>query len=127
MARRTASGDLFLIALIAELRKLSEKPTHDRQPSLSAVLQLNPALSVVAREDRTQITIRPGALRKRLPSHGGGYVRDNAIPMTDRGFSDALRRVQPLLAGIGVDVQEVRSGSRNLMRFTFAPEALHAE
>ena len=127
MARRTASGDLFLIALMADLRKLAEKPTHDRQLSLNAVLQLNPALSVVAHEGRTEVTIRPGALHRRLPPHGGSYARDNAIPATERGLIDALRRVQPLLAGIGVDVQEVKSGSRTLMRFTFAPEALHAE
>ncbi|MBK7507631.1 MAG: hypothetical protein IPI16_05410 [Comamonadaceae bacterium] len=43
MARRTASGDLFLIALLETLRKLANHPTCTAQQSLNAVIQQKPA------------------------------------------------------------------------------------
>jgi energy-coupling factor transporter ATP-binding protein EcfA2 len=126
MARRTASGDLFLVALLEVLRKLAPRPTHAVQPSLSAVLQMNPSLAVVKNENgQVEITSRPGALHRLLPPPApAGYVRDRGIPATERGLVDALRRVQPLLSGLGVDVSELASGTRTLLRFAFDPGSL---
>lgn len=127
MAQRTASGDMFLMALLAALRKLAAKPTHTQQPSLNAVLQLPSKLAVLAYGDnRIEVTARPGGLQSLLPSFAG-FSRDGAIPATERGLIDAVRRVQPLLAGIGVDVQELASGSRTLLRFDFGLESIRDE
>ena len=128
MARRTASGDLFLMALCAVLRKVAVKPTHTGQLSLNAVLKLNPQMSVLAYGDnRIEVTARPGALHKLLPLSHGGFGRDSAIPATERGLADAVRRVQPLLHGIGIDVLELASGSRPLLRFDFAAGVVHED
>jgi hypothetical protein len=128
MARRTASGDLFLMAFLGVMRKLALKPTHTRQLSLNAVLQLSPQISVLAHGDnRIEITARPGALHKLLPLHMGGLGRDNAIPATERGLADAVRRVQPLLHSMGVDVMELTSGSRSLIRLDFNSGAIREE
>lgn len=126
MARRTASGDLFLVAMLEVLRTLAAKPTHSTQPSLNGVLQLRPALCVVGGDNGSfTVTARPGALRALLPLPAlNTYSRDRGTPATDRGVIDALRRVQPLLASMGVDVSEVTSGTRTLLRFVFDPGRL---
>ena len=125
MAHRTASGDLFLIAVLKVLRTLASKPTHAARQTLRAVMAASPALEVVAHEDDSiEIHARPSAMHRLFPLPNLGFVRDTAIPATDRGLIDALRRVQPLLSGIGIESSEVAYGSKTLLRFRFAAEAL---
>lgn len=127
MARRAVSGDMFLMALLGALRKLASKPTHTTQPSLNAVLQLKDQLAVVADNvDHIVITVRPEALHKQLPIYSDYRQRD-AIPMTARGLTDAIRRVQPLLKGLGIQVQELASGTRTLIRFAFDAGAINED
>jgi hypothetical protein len=126
MARRTASGDLFLIALLKVLRKLAGSPTHATAPTLNAVLQSDKKMSVVQYgERRVQITTRPSALHKLLPSTNPAYGQHNAMPATERGLTDAIRRVQPLLDTMGIKVQELASGTRSLIRFDSDRDALN--
>ncbi len=125
MARRTASGDRFLLELLQALRKASDRPTHQNQLSLNAVLQCNPAISTIVYEGtKVEVTARPNALRALMPMPTQHYGRDSAIPATDRALGDALRRVQPLLDGIGITLQELRSGTRSLIRFNFDRSAV---
>lgn len=127
MARRTASGDVFLVSLLSVLRKLAGRPTHTQQPSLNAILQSPKKLAVLAYGDgRVEVTARPGGLQSLLPA-ATGYLHGGAIPATERGLVDAVRRVQPLLAGIGVDVKELASGSRTFLQFDFALESISDE
>lgn len=127
MARRAVSGDIFLMALLAALRKLAANPTHTRQPSLNAVLQLKNQLAVVADDaGRIVITVRPEAMRKELP-FSNDFRQQGAIPATARGMTDAIRRVQPLLSSIGVQVQELASGTRTLLRFAFDGGAINED
>ena len=128
MARRSASGDMFLTELLRVLRDLATKPTHTEQPSLRAVMKSSPARAVLAYgEGRIEITARPGAIRELLRPLVGVTWRENPIPATDRGVTDALRRVQPLLASMGVAVDEVPFGSKTLIRFDFVVGAVHED
>jgi hypothetical protein len=127
MARRTASGDLFLIALMAALRNLAERPTHTRQPTLNAVCASMNKLAAVREpgSDAVQIIIRPTALLERVRGSSAANVINNPIPATERGLSDAVRRVQPLLSSLGVQVDERRFGTRCVLQFDFSMEALN--
>lgn len=120
MARRSASGDVFLLDLLALLRRLSAKPDHSEQPSLGAVAKRDPAIAVLAYgENRIEITGRPAALHYLLMPPNWMQSRQTALPSTARGFVDALRRVQPMLHGLGVQVQELPFGTRTMIRFDF--------
>lgn len=125
-ARRSASGDAFLLALLDVLRRLAAAPTHEQQQSLNAVISASPAYSVVRYDgSRAEVTARPGAIHKLLPLPPvGAWSRGNAIPATERALADALRRIQPLLAGLGVTVRELAYGTRTLIRFDFDVGAL---
>jgi hypothetical protein len=125
MARRTASGDTFTLALLAALRKLAAKPTDTVQVSLRAIVNRKPSLAVVETDGRIQITARPGALRSAMPRPTFG--EDHALPGTDRAFLDAVRRVQPLLASLGVTCKEAQFGSRALVVFEFQAGAIADE
>lgn len=124
MIRRSAAGDPFMIGLLGVLRELALKPTHSEQLSLHAVLQLKPAVAVVAYDGRIEITARPSAIHSLCSIHSSSYLRDNLIPRTPRGLADAVRRVHPMLTGLGVAVHEVGSGTRSLLRFDFERAAL---
>ena len=120
MARRAASGDMFVIALLQVLRKVAAKPTHAVQPTLRAAMLATPAVTVFAYGiTRIEFTARPSALHRLLPPASLGVVRDGGVPATERGLVDALRRVQPLLSGIGVEVRDRTYGSKTLLQFDF--------
>jgi hypothetical protein len=126
MARRSASGDSFLKALLITLRKLAEaSPTHVEQPSLRAVSLLKPALVVLAYDGRIEITARPGALLAKLPVVAS--YRDGALPTSERAFGDAVRRVAPLLSSMHIRVVELAYGTRNFLRFDFVAGAIHED
>lgn len=127
MARRTASGDVFTIALLAALRELATNPTDETQPSLSSILKRSRALSVLAYDsDRVEITARPNVMRETMP-RPSAFERDGAMPGTDRAFLDAVRRVQPMLGSMGVSCTEVSCGSRTFIRFDASTGALNEE
>jgi hypothetical protein len=127
MARRSASGDLFMLSLLAALRKLAETPTHAKQPSLNAIRELPGQMAVTGYEvDGIRwitVTARPGALRALVrPVEPTAYGRDNPMPATDRAFLDAVRRVQPLLASLGFSAQQPEYGTRVFVQFDFPLE-----
>ncbi len=126
-ARRTASGDLFVLAVMEALRKLANKPTHEAQPTLNAVMNSPTQLAVIAygqAGESIEVTIRPKALRQELVRQPRSFGRDDPIPATERGLTDALRRVQPLLKDMGITATELQFGSRGLIRFDFNRDAL---
>lgn len=128
MARRSASGDVFLLDLMVLLRRLSASPTHSEQPPLNAVAKRDPAIAVLAYGDnRIEITGRPAALHHLLMPVNWEHSRPTALPTTARGFADALRRVQPMLHGLGVRVQEIPFGTRTMIRFDFDLGAIHED
>ena len=126
MARRTASGDLFLMALIKLLRDLAGKPTHTEHVDVAAVARgMTPALSVVAYgENRIRITAKPETLHQRMPLAVSGGDRSKALPATPRGLGDAIRRVQPMLSGLGINVEELTARGRSVLRFDFSEGAV---
>ena len=126
MARRTASGDLFLMALIRVLRNLAANPTHTEHVDVAAVARgMNPALGVVAYDGgRIRITVKPETLHQRMPLNAG-FDRNSAMPATPRGLTDAIRRVQPMLSGMGVNVDELTARGRCVLRFDFDLGAVH--
>lgn len=127
MARRTASGDQFVIHLLAALRKFAAAPTDSAPATLGAILKRKLPLSVLAfNADRVQVTARPGALRDAMPKPIG-FERDNAMPGSDRAFLDALRRVQPLLASMGIEYRERQHGTRPFVEFETSLESLNVD
>ena len=127
MARRTASGDLFLMALIKLLRDLAGKPTHTEHADVAAVARgMTPALAVVAYDEhRIRITVKPETLHQLMPLSVPGVERSNALPATPRALGDAIRRVQPMLSGLGIDVDELTARGRSVIRFDFPEGAVH--
>ena len=127
MARRTASGDLFLMALIKLLKDLAGKPTHTEHVDVATVARgMTPALAVVAYdENRIRITVKPETLYQRMPLSVSGGDRSNVLPATPRGLTDAIRRVQPMLSGLGINVDELTARGRSVLRFDFPEGAVH--
>lgn len=128
MARRAASGDPFLTVLMRALKTLSEKPTSVDHVKPSAIATLTPALAlsvVVYDRDRVRIMVRPEALHQRLPMTAGAFDRGNVVPGSARGLSDAIRRVQPMLSSLAINVDELTARGRTVLRFDFDCEALN--
>ena len=126
MARRTASGDLFLMAAVSLLKTLAGKPTHTEHVSPNAALAISPPLVVVAYDgSRVRITGRANELLRRLPTIHAGVDRSNAIPATARGLLEAFRRVQPMLSGLGINVDELSPQGRSVLRFDFDMGAIN--
>lgn len=126
MARRSASGDVFLMALLAALRRLAEKPTHAEPPTWNS-LRDTEHVAVYAYEKegcrQVEVTARSGPLRAQVkPVEALPFGRENPMPGTNRAFVDAVRRVQPLLTGLGVSASEYEKGGRIFLKFTFPLE-----
>lgn len=124
LARRTASGDVFVLKLVELLRTLAAGAKVTGQPTLRAVCDTKPPLALWDCGDgRVEVTARPSALRTRMPIVSG-WDRDATLPTSDRAFLDALRRVQPMLTAMGITYTEAMYGSRALARLEFDPQEL---
>ena len=125
-ARRTASGDAFLIALRKGLKVLAGRAKDAHEPTLRQVLQRSPATAIFDAFGGTAAVMRPNVLMGLLP-RTDSWEKDPAIPGSERALLDALRRVQPMLSGIGITYREIEYGTRTLARFEWAPGVLDDE
>ncbi|MBS4002996.1 MAG: hypothetical protein KGZ91_06445 [Afipia sp.] len=123
MARRSASGDVFLMRLLDALRIVSGWPRDDAEPHPREVLQRPRPAAVFPTIQGTGATLRPGVLLNLLPKPDP-WDKDRAIPKTERALMDALRRVQPTLRGLGISYRENQYNGRALACFEWSPDAL---
>lgn len=87
---------------------------------------MTPALAVVAYgENRIRVTARPEALHLRMPMNISVSDRSNVLPATARALTDAIRRVQPMLSSLGIDVDELTARGRCVLRFDFPNGAVN--
>ena len=120
MVRRSISGDGFMLSLCDALRKITATAGTATKPTARGVVD-SPAkiCNGVSEDGSVWVMARPEAMRQKLARRDGAI-----LPGTGRAFSDALRRVQPMLATIGVGYAERTSGTRTVICFDFLPGAI---
>lgn len=125
-ARRTATGDMFLIALHKALKVADGRYRVDHEPSLRQVLQRSPVAAVFESVNGMAALMRPSVLLGLMP-RTDPWEKHSAIPASERALLDALRRVQPLLIAIGIGYRELEYGSRSLVRFDWSKGVMDDE
>lgn len=121
MARRSASGDVFLLKVCAALKKVeSSWPKDDAEPSMGQLMKRPRPAAVFSKDNALVAVMRPSILRGLLPPPDA-WDRDSPIPKTERALLDALRRVLPTLQAMGILYRECPYGTRQLLRFEWRP------
>lgn len=120
MARRSASGDVFLLKVCAALKGVQSWPKDDSEPGLRHIMMRPRPAAVFNTTEGLGALIRPSVLLGLLP-RPDPWDRDSPIPKTERALLDALRRVQPILHAMGVLYQEFTYGTRPVLRFDWRP------
>ena len=123
MARRSASGDVFLLKVCAALKGLQSWPKDDSEPGLRQIMTRPRPAAVFNTTEGLGALIRPSVLLGLLP-RPDPWDRDSPIPKTERALMDALRRVQPTLHAMGVLYRECPYGTRQVLRFDWQPPDL---
>ena len=124
MARRSASGDVFLLKVCAALKGVQSWPKDDSEPGLRHIMMRPRPAAVFNTTEGLGALIRPSVLLGLLP-RPDPWDRDSPIPKTERALMDALRRVQPTLHAMGVLYREGAYGSRPVLRFDWRPSDLN--
>ena len=123
MARRSASGDVFLLKVCAALKGMQSWPKDDSEPGLRNIVERPRQAAVFNTAEGLGALIRPSVVLGLLP-RPDPWDRDSPIPKTERALMDALRRVQPTLHAMGVLYREGAYGSRPVLRFDWRPSDL---
>lgn len=123
MARRSASGDVFLLKVCAALKGMQSWSKDDSEPALRHIMTRPRPSAVFNTAEGLGALIRPSVLLGLLP-RPDPWDRDSPIPKTERGLMDALRRVQPTLHAMGVLYRECAYGTRQVLRFDWQPPDL---
>lgn len=123
MARRNASGDVFLLKVCAALRKVQDWAKDAEEPALRQVLQRPRAAAVFDTAQGVCAVMRPSVLLALLPVPDP-WDKNPAIPKTERALMDALRRVQPTCRQMGISCRETAYGTRQMLRFEWRPADL---
>lgn len=123
MARRSASGDVFLLKVCAALKVVQSWSKDDGEPSINQLVKRPRPAAVFEAAGCTGALMRPSILLGLLP-RPADWDRDSTIPKTERALLDALRRVQPTLQAMGVLYRECSHGSRIVLRFDWRPSDL---
>ncbi|MBA4264322.1 MAG: hypothetical protein C0453_04510 [Comamonadaceae bacterium] len=125
MARRSASGDVFLLKVCAALKVVQGWPKDETEPAMRQVLERPRPAALFAMEGGVGALMRPGILLAMLP-RPEPWDRESPIPKTERALMDALRRVQPTLQAVGILCRECTYGTRPLLRFEWRPVDLES-
>lgn len=125
MARRSASGDVFVIAVCEALRTMEKWPREADEPTSGAVIGRPRPAAVFEIKSALAALMRPSILLNLLP-RPNTWDKHPAIPGTERALMDAMRRVQPTLQTMGVAYRETMYGSRPLIRIDWRPDDLDA-
>lgn len=123
MARRSASGDVFLLKVCAALKGVQSWPKEDSEPVLRQIVTRQRPAAVFNTTEGLAVLMRPSVLLGLLPRHDP-WDRDSPIPKTERALMDALRRVQPTLHAMSVLYRECPYGTRQVLRFDWRPSDL---
>lgn len=123
MARRSASGDVFLLKVCAALKVVQSWPKDDTEPTIHKVMNRPRAAAVFGSGDALCAVMRPGILLGLLP-RSNPWDRDPPMPKTERALLDALRRLQPTLQAVGILYREGNHGTRPVLRFEWRPADL---
>lgn len=123
MARRSASGDVFLLKVCAALKGMQSWSKDDSEPALRHIMTRPRPSAVFNTAEGLGALIRPSVLLGLLP-RPDPWDRDSPIPKTERALMDALRRVQPTLHAMGILYNERSYGSRPVLRFDWEPSDL---
>jgi hypothetical protein len=120
MARRSASGDVFLLKVCAALKKVQSWPKDDAEPSMGQLMKRPRPAAVFSKDNALIVVMRPSILLGLLPPPDA-WDRESPIPKTERALLDALRRVHPTLQAMGVLYRECPYGTRQVLRFELRP------
>jgi len=120
MARRSASGDVFLLKVCGALKTVQSWPKDDAEPPMGQVMKRPRAAAVFGKDDSLTALMRPRILLGLMP-RSDAWDRDSPIPKTERALLDALRRVQPTLQAMGVLYRECPYGTRQMLRIEWRP------
>lgn len=123
MARRSASGDVFLLKVCAALKVVQLWSIDDAEPPIGQLMKRPRPAAVFGTGDALSAVMRPNVLLGLLP-RPDPWDRDSPIPKTERALMDALRRVQPTLQAMGVLCRESPYGTRQVLRFDWRPSDL---
>lgn len=123
MARRSASGDVFLLKVCAALKVVQSWSKDDEEPPTGQLMKRPRPAAVFSTGDALSAVMRPNVLLGLLP-RPDPWERESPIPKTERALMDALRRVQPTLQAMGVLCRESPYGTRQVLRFDWRPSDL---
>ncbi len=116
MARRSASGDVFLLKVCGALNTVQSWPRDNAEPPMGQLMKRPRPAAVFEVGETLAAVMRPSILFGMLP-RPDSWDRESPIPKTERALLDALRRVQPTLQAMGVLYRECTYGSRRILRF----------
>lgn len=123
MARRSASGDVFLLKVCGALKTVQSWPQEDTEPPMGQLMKRPRPAAVFSDGAALTVVMRPSVLLGLLP-RPDSWDRESPFPKTERALLDALRRVQPTLQAMGVFCREAPYGTRRVLRFKWRPSDL---